>query len=323
MPASPRVSIIVPNYNHSRFLRERLDSIQRQTYRDFECLLLDDASTDGSVEILREYQERLGARLIINEKNSGTPFAQWNLGVSQARGEYVWLAESDDVAEPNFLETLVECLDRNPQVGVVCCDSIAINELSAPLRKMDRAFVGESAEAWSRDFVMSGRAFVTKSLYQGNSIASASAVVFRRDVYVNAGWANTEFVIGGDLLQWIKMLMQSDFGFVAQPLSYSRTHARNQRHTNGCNGRMETETMKVQEWVRSQMEIPSASIRRGAFRYARSWLDAVRSGRYRNNPWNHLRFFKQLFSVDRLVAATFLLLLPACLIFWFFRRSRA
>ena len=110
------VSIIVPNYNHARYLKERLDSIYNQTYRHFEVILLDDCSTDGSVEVLKEYARKYpeNTRLVANEHNSGKVFHQWNKGLELARGEFVWIAESDDFAEPDFLASCVEQLDQEP-----------------------------------------------------------------------------------------------------------------------------------------------------------------------------------------------------------------
>jgi glycosyltransferase involved in cell wall biosynthesis len=103
----PRVSVAVPNYNHARFLRQRLDTILAQTYQDFELILLDDCSTDESRTILEQYAGDPRARLEFNEVNSGSTFKQWNKGVRLAQGKYVWIAESDDYSDARFLERLV------------------------------------------------------------------------------------------------------------------------------------------------------------------------------------------------------------------------
>ncbi len=95
----PTVSVIVPNYNHARYLRQRIESVLRQTYQDFEVILLDDCSTDDSRSILSSYAGDPRVRMEFNEVNSGSTFKQWNKGVRLARGEYVWIAESDDYAD--------------------------------------------------------------------------------------------------------------------------------------------------------------------------------------------------------------------------------
>ena len=96
----PRVTVVTPNYNHARYLPERIDSILAQTFQDFELLILDNASTDNSREVIESYTSYQNVRAAFNAENNGSPFKQWNLGLSQAKGEYVWFAESDDYADP-------------------------------------------------------------------------------------------------------------------------------------------------------------------------------------------------------------------------------
>jgi SAM-dependent methyltransferase len=114
----PLVSIIVPAYNHGEFLEERLESIYRQTYKGpVEVYLLDDASSDHSPRILRSFAERFSTvtTLITNPENSGSAFRQWRRGLALARGDTVWIAESDDLCDLDFLETLVPFM-ANPAV---------------------------------------------------------------------------------------------------------------------------------------------------------------------------------------------------------------
>ena len=106
---SPRVSIIVPNYNHARYLPDRLLSIEQQTYQDFEIILLDDCSTDNSRDLIFNYASNPKvSQCILNEKNSGSPFIQWVRGISLAQGEWIWIAESDDLADPMFLQSMLK-----------------------------------------------------------------------------------------------------------------------------------------------------------------------------------------------------------------------
>src|ERR1700687_1469114 len=101
-----RVSVIVPSYNHSQYLSQRLASVLDQSFRDLELLVLDDASTDDSHHKLVRVYSKPGVRFVITERNSGSAFPQWNRGIMMAKGDYVWIAESDDFADPRFLETL-------------------------------------------------------------------------------------------------------------------------------------------------------------------------------------------------------------------------
>ena len=109
-----KVSIIVPSYNHSMFLKGRLESIYNQTFNDFEVILLDDCSADDSKSILKEYANHpKTSYCVFNDKNSGSPFKQWGKGLALAKGEFVWIAESDDVAHPAFLTSTMSSADSN------------------------------------------------------------------------------------------------------------------------------------------------------------------------------------------------------------------
>src|SRR5580704_3035040 len=113
----PTISVIVPNYNHARFLPKRIESIIHQTFQDFELILLDDCSSDDSRSILAQYAGDPRVRIEFNRENSGSTFKQWNRGVRLAQGKYVWIAESDDYADPQLLERLVAILEANPAVA--------------------------------------------------------------------------------------------------------------------------------------------------------------------------------------------------------------
>ncbi|MCH5307587.1 MAG: glycosyltransferase family 2 protein [Prevotella sp.] len=129
-----KVSVIVPNYNHAPYLKERIDSILSQTYQDFELILLDDCSTDNSREVLEHYRgNRHVSHIVINEANTCNTFLQWDKGIMLAKGEYIWVAESDDVAMPGFLKTLVGVLEQYPQAVVAYVHSQMIDSESRPL----------------------------------------------------------------------------------------------------------------------------------------------------------------------------------------------
>src|SRR5258708_12948311 len=102
---NPKVSVIVPNYNHARFLRQRLDSIMGQTFQDFEVVLLDDCSIDETRSILSDYADDPRVRIEFNAVNPASTFNHWIKGVGLARGEYVWLAESVAYPDDRPLET--------------------------------------------------------------------------------------------------------------------------------------------------------------------------------------------------------------------------
>ena len=111
-----KISVIVPVYNCEDYLEESIKSILNQSFQDFEIIILDDCSTDNSIEIIEKYRnEPKVSHIILNSQNSGSTFIQWNKGFEYAKGKYIWIAESDDVADYRFLEKLIEAIYKyNP-----------------------------------------------------------------------------------------------------------------------------------------------------------------------------------------------------------------
>lgn len=145
MPETPRVTVFIPVHNRQHYITNAIDSILKQTFRDFEVLVIDDGSTDATLDVLARYDDpRL--RVESNPRNLGIP-ATRNRGLELARGEYIALLDSDDVSRPNRLARQVETLDRHPelvQIGSACdfmdADGRPINRVRRqPLRADDVA----------------------------------------------------------------------------------------------------------------------------------------------------------------------------------------
>jgi glycosyltransferase involved in cell wall biosynthesis len=222
----PKVTVVTPNFNYARFLPQRLESILAQTYHDFELIIIDNASTDNSREVIESYAKEPRVSAFFNAQNNGSTFKQWHLGLSRAKGEYIWFAESDDYADHSLLETLVDRLDRNPNVGLAYCQSWAVDEQSAILcnmiDKLERLPFGTSR--WRSDFLNSGRDECGNYLYWTNTIPNASAVLLRRNILERAGGPPLDMLLAGDWVTYINMLAISDVAFVSTPLNYFRHH---------------------------------------------------------------------------------------------------
>lgn len=216
------LSIIVPNYNYARYLDERLQSILNQTFQDFELILLDDASTDNSVEILDKYKTHPKvSHIIINEKNSGTPFKQWMKGISLAKGKWIWIAEADDSAEPNFIETCMQHTN-NQNLSFVYTGTKCINDKSE--------FIEGDFNLWNGieqagHATFSGKEFASHNLYWRNTIVNASAAIFSKEKALNL--QNEDFLNMrncGDWLFWFRMALQGDVTEIYQELNIYRFH---------------------------------------------------------------------------------------------------
>ena len=227
----PLISILVPNYNHARFLPQRLDSILQQTFRDFELIALDDSSVDNSREVLAEYAKNTPMRLVLNEKNSGSPFVQWRRGAELATGKYLWIAESDDYADPRLLQTLLSRLEDQPTVGLAYCQSFGVDNQNQVWGTWDYWTQDLEPNRWKHDYTNCGSDEVSCYLAQRNTIPNASAVLIRRDLLMEASQGAETMRLSGDWWTWSRALLRSDVAFVAEPLNYFRSHVKSLRDT--------------------------------------------------------------------------------------------
>lgn len=251
----PKVSVIIPNYNHARFLEQRINSILNQTYQDFEIIYLDDASTDHSNEVFAQFAHHPQIRFILNSTNSGSPFRQWNKGIQIAKGEYIWLAESDDYADPKFLETLVPLLDNNAQVGLAYCQSYQVDSNGSVSAILYRWTEDLHPNRWCSDFMNQGLDECKNYLVLKNTIPNASAVLLRKSVFEAIGYADTSMRLCGDWITWIKILLFSDIAFSNQVLNYFRTHHSSVRSTSFLRGQNVLERMQVFAFAQQHLDL--------------------------------------------------------------------
>jgi glycosyltransferase involved in cell wall biosynthesis len=275
----PKVSVIVPNYNHARFLKQRINTILAQTFRDFELILLDDSSTDESRTILAEYSRNPRVRLELNEANSGSPFKQWNKGVRLAQGEYVWIAESDDYADARFLERLVPVLEGNPKIQFVFCRSRCVTEDDRLEGFADTLFAGLYPNRWEADFCVVGHEECRNFMVHSNVVQNASAVLFRRAAYEEAGGADGSMRLCGDWILWASMMLMGDMGYVAEPLNYFRFHGGSVRQTTDLTRRDVAEWLRAVRWILDRVTPPDDVLEKVYEHQAHRWVPVLLSPR--------------------------------------------
>lgn len=214
------VSVIVPNYNHHLYLEERIVSVINQYYQNIELILLDDCSLDSSVEILERYRSHPKvSHICINTQNSGSTFKQWEKGIRMAKGEYIWIAESDDSAEPNLLTSAMNCFSENPSAVLAFCNSQLIDSNGDSLGNRDHDDYSDATYT-----LHDGMGFIrTKMLYH-NRIYNASSVVFKKSVwkYVDLDFMNYRYC--GDWMFWIEVLRQGDVIWIHERYNKFRKH---------------------------------------------------------------------------------------------------
>jgi len=248
---APEISVIVPNYNYEAYLPQRLESIVQQTFQDFELILLDDASSDGSPALLEAFgSQRAATRVVLNQENSGSPFAQWLRGMEMAQAEILWLAEADDYCEPDLLSTLLPLFDdRNMRLA---------SAMSVPVRA-DGSVIGDYSDLyldrinpnrWRQDFVASDHEEANTGIGIANTIPNASAVLMRRFV-PDAAFVDTvtKMRLCGDWFFYIRSMKGGNLGFSAAPLNYHRRHDTTVTHRLEGSQRYFDELAQVRAYV--------------------------------------------------------------------------
>lgn len=270
----PKVSVIIPNYKHATYLPRRIESVQAQTFRDFELIIFDDASPDNSREVIERYAKAHPEIItVFNEKNSGSPFAQWNRGFEMAKGEYLWFAESDDYCEPTFLEKLVPLLEDNPKVGIAHAQSYLVNEEDEIINsyRKNLKFIYKS-NAWDEDFIKDGREVCREWLLFHNPIPNASGAIIRKQAFADAGKADMSMKLNGDWLIYAKILSKYDLAFCAEHLNYFRMHEHTQRSRARTNPQVYAEIVRINEYIRTHVPESEENARAGMQKVSDWWV---------------------------------------------------
>lgn len=219
---NPLVSVIIPNYNHAKFLDERIQSVLNQTYQNFEVIILDDKSTDNSVELINQYKDNPHiSHIVVNNENSGSTFKQWHKGFELAKGELIWIAESDDLCSHNFLEKLVSEFMRDTKCVLSFCRSVMINSDGV------MTDIYPSQKYKNSRICMQGRDFIAKEMKFVNLVCNASSAIFKKDVLQEIEKDYMNYQGCGDWLFWIYLSEQGNVIYIPEIFNYFRMHEGN------------------------------------------------------------------------------------------------
>jgi glycosyltransferase involved in cell wall biosynthesis len=213
----PKVSVIIPNYNHAPYLHRRIDSVLNQTYTDFELILLDDSSTDNSKEILLSYSDNPNvSHIVINEQNGGNTFKQWEKGFQLAKGDFIWIAESDDWCELSLLENLVNPMLNNSEIVLSYCQSMLVSESNEIVYLTTNKLYGE---------ILHGNDFVAERMLGDTKIVNAGMVIFRKSVLSKIENRYLKMQSAGDWMFWVEVALQGNVYISAKYLNYFNRHS--------------------------------------------------------------------------------------------------
>ena len=256
-----KVSVIIPNYNYQDYIIERIDSILLQTYPIYELIILDDCSTDNSVQVIEEkikkIPEDINVKFIKNEVNSGgCVFKQWKKGFDAATGEFVWIAEADDSAANNFVEELIKPFD-DPEVVLSYCESTKIDGENNVIRERcddwyDMCRTGE----WNKSYIWSGKEEIINHLSVTNTILNVSSVMWRKKDYTDIFAKGGDFRVAGDWYIYYNILKEGKISWNTNAYNYYRKHGSSV--CTDIKAEIEfNEICKIQDEISSKYELPA------------------------------------------------------------------
>ena len=237
-PDLKKVSVVVPNYNYEEYMSSRLNSVFDQTYPIFETLVLDDCSKDDSIKVIGDVSDNANRNieLVENKTNSGNVFHQWQKGLKASRGELVWIAEADDLAEPEFIARSVESFNSGTALSFTNSRQIGTkDELLAD--NYDYYYRRVDAALFQSDFRLDGHEFIKRAMSIRNVILNVSSVLWRRDALDDAlddvGDKLYDMKLVGDWCLYLGVLAKqgNSVAYIADALNVHRRHESSVTHS--------------------------------------------------------------------------------------------
>ncbi|UXR93118.1 glycosyltransferase [Agrobacterium tumefaciens] len=267
-----RITAIVPNFNHARYLPQRLDSILAQTYPLIDILVLDDCSTDDSRSVIDSYVKRYPDRIraIYNSENSGNVFRQWQKGHSQATGDLVWICESDDFCEPTFVERTINAF-RDPSVMLAFGRIQFAGSDGTYFAGLDHYREESEPGIWDTRTIRPAATWFRGGFGVKNVIANVGGSLWRRFDIPDQVWEEARsFKIMGDWYLYSVIAGGGQIAYEPSAVSYFRIHDSN---TSGSSAQSRPEYYKeyfrFMTALKARWEIPDETLKR--------FLDVCRS----------------------------------------------
>ena len=206
-----KYSVIIPLYNKALYVAKAIGSVLAQTYTDYELVVVDDGSKDGSVEVARKTIEGQGHCRLMMQENSGVSVAR-NNGVAASQGEYLCFLDADDWWKPTFLEEMNELIAEFPEAGIYGTNYTIVNETKHKTRV---ASVGVD-EGFVKGYVNYCKVYA-KTMYMP---LWTGAVCIPRDVFVEMNGFPKGVKLGEDFLLWIRIALNHKVVFLNKTLAY-------------------------------------------------------------------------------------------------------
>ncbi len=196
----PKVSVVIPAYNAMAYLPETLESVLKQTFTDFEVLIVNDGSSDHIVEWASQVTDPRVK--LISQENQRVSAAR-NTGIVNAQGEYIAFLDADDLWEPTKLEKQVRCLDDQPEVGLVYTWTLLVDQQNNPTGRIFASDV--EGKAWNK-------------ILENDMISSGSSTMIRRSCFDTVGMFDRDLAYAPDLDMWVRIAFHYPIAVVKEPL---------------------------------------------------------------------------------------------------------
>lgn len=207
----PKVSVCIPTYNGERYIEKTIRSVLAQTFTDFELIIIDDASSDRTMQIIKTFlDERI--QFINNEKNIGM-VSNWNFCLDHARGEYILILCHDDYLAEDCLEKKVKAFAIDKEISLVFCATYIVNSVNKIVMKR---------RPFRSDKLFDGKLIGHKSFIQKNIFGEPTNVMFRRELSRKVGYFDDRLCYAIDWDYWIKLSSVGNVYYVDDYLTYFR-----------------------------------------------------------------------------------------------------
>lgn len=216
-----KVSVILPVYNCVRYFEEAMESIMKQSFRDFEVIIIDDDSHDGTEKIIENYIDEKGVVIIKHQENMGICKSQ-NDGLKASRGEYIAIQHADDVSLTNRLQSQVQYLDNNPDVALVACWVQYINRKGK--KKADDWWLKQCKSLPDYPAVISDKLLKMNCIFH-------PTVMFRRKIIETVGLYDPGAFPAEDYDYWLRISEKHNIGIINEVLFLYRQHKGQLTHT--------------------------------------------------------------------------------------------
>lgn len=221
---SPLVSVVFTSYNHEKFLKQAIDSILNQSFKDFEFIIIDDCSTDSSREIISSYAHIDNVVLHLLEKNTGSYVKASHYGAARARGKYLLFAQCDDFSEPVQLAELVKIMSTKVQdIGVVFSRSNMVDSNGAFISD-DYSIRNKAFKTKCKTDVLITGAEMRSFLSYACVIPNLSAALIEKSLYFKVGGLPEKYLMAADWAFWLSLAEHTNFYYLTATLNNFRQH---------------------------------------------------------------------------------------------------